>query len=278
MKDEAFERTMEEWAEQEQAAVPSMRPTHEMYRMVEAKQKRGGLFSAGLPRWARVAVTVASVLLAALAYSQLYLPSPVVSPAVAVVRVREAFPSDKGPVITPPPTARYGAPKRELPLLDALDLQYCSSGVAGITALDLRQPTADATVLAATDSYRLALQPARDSYVYVYQQSSSSRVEQLFPNDAYILATNPLREGETYYLPSPPGGFHVEAQAGEQRLYVVAATDPLPELLLAYESYAEAADQRARQRALAALLEALDGIEEAYPDQAGRWAFGFVVR
>jgi hypothetical protein len=278
MKDELFKRTMEVWAEQEQAAAPRMRPTQEMYRLVEAKQKRGGFSVAGMPRWARLGATIASVLLVALAYAQFYQQPTVVGPPVAVVRVREAFPSGKGQVISRPSTARRGAPKQQLQFFETLDFQYRSPEAVVVTALDLRQPTGERTVLSAAASYRLALEPARDCHVYVFQQSFSEGVEPLFPSEAYSDLTNPLHVGEAYYLPSPPGGFHLGAEAGEQRLYVVAASDALPELLQAYESYADADDGPARQQALAALLDMLDGIEAAYPDRAVRWTFDFSVR
>ena len=282
MKDETFERTMEAWAEQEQATAPRMRPTDEMYRLVEAKRKRGSLFSVTLWRWARVGATIVSVLLVAVAYRQLYQPAIIVAPPegapVAVVRLREAFPSGKGVVITRPPTVRYGAPKGQPVLFDQLDFQYRSPRAAAVTALDLRQPHGEPTELSTEDSYRLVLEPARDCHVYVYQQSASIGVEQLLPNEAYADVTNPLRQGATYYLPSPPEGFQLAADSGEQTLHVVAATDPLPELVQAYEGFAQTGDEAARQQALAALLATLDGIEEAHPDQVVRWAFGFAVR
>ncbi len=277
MKDEAFERTMEAWAEQEQAAAPSMGPTQEMYELVEAKQKRGGLFAAGLPRWARLGATIASVLLVVLAYTQLYQPRRVVGPPVAVVHVREAFPTDKGLLIVRPPTGRRGPPKGQPQFFEALEFQYHSPESAAVTALDLRQPPVEHTVLSADESYRLALQPSRDCYVYVYQ-SASGGVEQLFPNEAHGGAGNPLREGETYYLPSLPGGFHLDAGAGEQRIDIVAATAPLPEVVQAYESHVQADDDPARRQAAQALLRALDAVEATHPDQAVHWTFDFTVR
>jgi hypothetical protein len=281
MKDEEFERTMEAWAEQEQATAPSMRPTDEMYRLVEGKRERGGLFAVDLPRWARVGATVVSVLLVALAYTQLYQPSIVVGPPeswpVAVVRVRQAFPSQDELVITRPYAGRRGGPKGQVAFFDVLDFQYRSPDEAVVTAVDLRQPLSESLALSAADSYRLAFEPAADCHVYVYQQSSAGDVEQLFPNDAYVDITNPLRQGETYYLPPLPQGFYLEADGGKQRLFVVAATEPLPELIGAYEGYVGALDEQARQQALEALLETLDGIAAAHPDQATRWTFDFTV-
>jgi hypothetical protein len=277
MKDETFERTMEAWAEHEQTAAPAMRPTQEMYELVEAKQRRGGFFAARLPRWARLGATIASVLLVALAYTQLY-PQPTVVGPVAVVSVRQAFPSEKGLVITRPPTARRGAPKKEAQLFEALDFQHRSPEPATVTALDIRHPTAEPVVLSADDSYRLALEPARDVWVHVFQGSASSGVEQLFPNQTYSDATNPLRKGEMYYLPSPPGGFQLVADAGDQRLHVVAATDPLPELAQAYERYARAESEQARQQAQTALLDTLDDIETTHSAEAVLWTFDFSVR
>ena len=282
MKDDAFERTMESWAEQEQAAAPRMRPSDEMYRLVEGKQDRSGLFSAGLRRWTRVGATIVSVLLVALAYTQLYQPSIVVTPPggapVAVLRVSEAFPPQEGLVINRPPPGRYGGPKGQPVFFNQLDFQYVSPGATAVTALDLRQPTSELMVLQATASYRLALQLPSDSYVYVYQQSASAGVEQLFPNPELSDATNPLRQGETYYLPSPLDGFRIAPDSGEQTLHVVAATEALPELVRAYGGYAKVRDEAARQQALAVLLETLDGIEAAQPDQAVRWEFEFAVR
>jgi len=277
MKDESFERTMEAWAEQEQAAAPVMRPTDEMYRLVEAQRERRGLFAAGLRRWARLGATIASVLLVALAYTQLYRPPAVVGPRLAIVRLREAFPTEKGRVVTQTPAARGQTPKGELAFFVALELQVRSAGVEAITSLDLRQPLDEPIALAASDSYRLVLQLQRDGHVYVYQQAPSG-VALLFPNEAYADAANPLRKGETYLLPQLPLGFYVEAGAGEQRLHVVASAEPLEELSQAYEGYATAPSAAARHQALSTVLQTLDGIEAAHPGSAVRWTLEFSVQ
>ena len=67
MREDDFEKTMEAWAGHEIGAAPEMRPTAEMYRLLQARQKEKSV-SLASPRWALAGAAIAGLLVLALLY------------------------------------------------------------------------------------------------------------------------------------------------------------------------------------------------------------------
>jgi hypothetical protein len=145
---------------------------------------------------------------------------------------------------------------------------FQKQGARFIEAIDLQAPPKETITLTSADNYRLLSTPARDGYVYAFQLTPSNTLVQLFPNAAYSAAENPLRRGQTHYVPTEPNWFYVGQEQGKERLYVVASTGPMLDLEDLYARYSRAADEKHKQEILSSLLEQL----ETAPDG---WVFVF---
>jgi hypothetical protein len=278
MRDEKFERTMEAWAKHETSSAPEMRPTVEMYRMVEARRKPG-ILAKLLTRRAVWATAVASLMVLTVLYVRLYDPfmlfAPPPSQEVAYVGLRAGFAAQKGRIVIGAAVPSRSGPKGAPPILAQLVLQSQEADSPFVRALDLQNPPDQAVTLTSADNYRLVLEPVKDSYVYVFQLTSSGVLVKLFPNETYHPAQNPVRQGQLHYLPSQPNWFYLGQEKGEERLYIVASTEPLPQLEEGHSEYSAADEGPRKQRLLSTLVEALETIKDTRADTAAGWAFSF---
>ena len=277
MREDDFEKTMEAWAGHEIGAAPEMRPTADMYRLLQARQKEKSV-SLASPRWALAGAAIAGLLVLALLYGVFFrAPSPFEPPPgqqVALVGQREGSPAGKGGVVKETVAPRRGE-KGGSAFLTELMFQFQKQDSQYVEGIDLLSPQGETVSLTGDDNYRLRLGPAGDRHVYIFQQTLAGVLVQLFPNDTYSSAQNPLQQGETYYLPAEPSWFYLDADSGEERLYVVAAAQPLPELEDLYARYSQAEDRRDKPEMLASLLEKLETVEATFPGQAQGWVFVF---
>lgn len=276
MRDEKFEKTMEAWVKHETLSAPEMHPTVEMYRMVEARGKPGilaNLFS----RRALWATAVASLMVLTVLYVRLYDPfrlfAPPPAPEVAYVGLRAAFASEKGRIVIGTAGPSRGGPKKEPTILAQLVLQSQEPDSPFVQAVDMQNPPHEAIKLTSADNYRLVLEPVKDGYVYVFQLTSPGVLVKLFPNETYHPARNPVRQGQLHYLPSEPNWFYLSQEKGEERLYVVASREPLPQLEDGHSEYSAADEGPRKQRLLSTLVEALETINETHADTAAGWVF-----
>jgi hypothetical protein len=277
MREDDFDQTMEAWAGHEIGAAPEMRPTADMYRLLQAghKEKRVSLAS---PRWALAGATIAGLLVLALLYVVFFQPpSPFEPPPgqqVALVGQREGFPAGKGVVVKGTVLPKRGEKGRPA-FLTELMFQLQRRDAQYVEGIDLLAPQGETISVTSDDNYRLRLEPAGECHIYAFQRTSSGVLVQLFPNDTYSDVQNPLRQGETYFLPSEPNWFYLDADGGKERLYIIAAAQPLPELEDLYARYSQAQGRRDRSEMLASLLAKLESVETTFPGQAQGWVFVF---
>lgn len=269
MRDQDFERIMESWAEHETASAPDLHPTVDLYQMVRARRKRRSVFPAFSPRLT-LSTAAASLTLFVVAYILLFQPSmrsgAPSGQRVAFVGQREGFAPGKGVVVrgvTPEKGKGHGSTPFE-----QLLFHFQKQDARFIEAIDLQAPPKETLTLTSADNYRLFLAPARDGYVTIFQLTSFNTLVKLFPNEAYSAAQNPLQRGQTHYVPAEPNWFYLGQDPGKERLYVVAATGPLPDLEDLYARYSQADGDTDKQEILSSLLEQL----EAAPDG---WVFVF---
>jgi hypothetical protein len=157
-----------------------------------------------------------------------------------------------GPTLTP----QKGDGGEPVPF-SVLTFHYRLAGAQVGRGVDLRVPQDLAVALSQDDDYRLVITPAQDFYVYAYQLTGSDRLLQLFPNDAYSAAANPLPAGVRTILPEDPKWFYVAGDAGTERLYIVASQEPQPHLDALYAEYQRAGDAADQHSRLQDVLEAL---------------------
>ena len=271
MQDKDLKKIMDTWAEHEVESAPEMRPTADMVRMVQARRKRK--FSPLVfSRRAIIGAAVANLVVAAILYAVLFRPSTPsdVPPSqqIASVGQREGF-AERGVVIqepgTPPDKERGKGP---VPL-EQLAFHFQKQD-SRIHSIDLQALPEETITLSTSDNYRLLLEPAQDCYLYVFQWTSSYTLVKLFPNETYSLVQNPLRRGQTLYLPSDPNWFYLGENEGQERLYVIASAQSLQDLENLYAQYDQADDAAQEQETLSNLLSRLENIA-----QLAGWVFEF---
>jgi hypothetical protein len=271
MRDQDFEKIMEAWAEQETASAPDLHPTADMYRMVQARQKRRPILPIFSPR-VTLAAAAASLTLFVVAYILLFPPSmrsdsPPVQ-RVALLGQREGFVPESDVVVRGATIGSYNEKNRTGPPPVQLLLHLQKRDALFVEAINLLAPPKETITLTSADNYRLLLAPGRDGYVYVFQLTSSNTLVKLFPNRVYSAAQNPLQRGQTHYLPSKPNWFYLDPEPGKERLYIVASPGSLPDLEDLYARYSQAQSETDQQEILSKLLEQL----ETAPDG---WVFAF---
>jgi hypothetical protein len=277
MRDEDFERLMDAWAEAEVDAAPEMRPTAEMYRRVRARQQRRP-WSLLASRPAIAVASAAALILAVVLFAILLRPSmppqPPPTQVLAYVGLREGYTGERGVVTTPPSPPAKG-PKGEQAFFRRLWFQVQGPDAPSATSFDVLLPQDAPVPLTSTDNYRLLLEPSREAYVYVYQLSPDGVLAPLFPDGAYSPAQNPLEAGLTGYLPAEPNWFYLAEGAGEERLYVVASGEPLPDLEDLVRRYSGERDPAGQRALLSSLLDRLATLVEAPSEEAAGWIFRF---
>jgi hypothetical protein len=275
MRDQDFDQAMDAWADHETEAAPEIRPTADMYRMVRAKQRRPVPFLHS--RWAAVGAAVVGLMMFAVLYTALFLNVPS-GQEMALVGQRAGFASEREVVVrgTTPP---HKGPKGEPVPFERLMFHFQRQGSQLVEGLDLQVPQEETISLASADNYRLLLEPAQDRYLYIFQLTSSGVLVKLFPNGTYSSIQNPLRQGRTVHLPSEPNWFYLDetaaSLAGEERLYIVASAQPMPDLEDLYAQYVQADDESNRQALLSSLLEKIAAVEETPSEDVAGWVFVF---
>lgn len=92
------------------------------------------------------------------------------------------------------------------------------------------KPLTNETVLQAGDHYKIIFTPVVDSHVYIFQVDSANKLFRLFPLQGFEGATvnyvNPVKGGNTYYVPAPHQSFELDQQVGMETIYFVATRQP----------------------------------------------------
>jgi hypothetical protein len=250
-----------------------------MLRMVQAKQNQSRL-SLASPRWAMVGAAVASLVVIAIltlaVFQTGFFPDLSPKPEGMLVAQRPGFAVEKTVVVKKGPTApSEKGPRRGPVVFSQIMFQFQEQDSPTVQAIDILDPPAEILALTSADNYRLLLEPADERHVYVYQLTSSGELVQHFPNEQVNVAQNPLHKGQVYYLPAEPNCFYLDEHTGIERLYVVASTKPLSELAGSFARYSQESDGADRQVQLSSLLETLETIIEAHPQDVAGWDFVF---
>jgi len=88
------------------------------------------------------------------------------------------------------------------------------------------KPLTHESVLQAGDYYKIIFTPTVDSYVYIFQVDSANKLFRLFPLQGFEGAAtnqvNPVKGGQTYYVPAPHQSFELDEQVGTETIYFIA--------------------------------------------------------
>jgi len=255
MKDEDFEKTMDNWAADEVESAPQLRPTEEIYRMIKAQREK-----SSFPVYARrVLVGVAT---ACLVLSVIILPVILnlsdrdYKPSIGL---RRGFEAERGVITKYPPRRGGKGPKKMAISFHQLMFHYQKADTPLVYGIDIRFPQEEKITLTTNDNYRLVIQPASECYIYTYQLDSCGELVKLFPNNVYTSVQNPLQQEQTYHVPSEPNWLYLGEKEGEERIYVVASAQPVQKLEELYAQYDKADNRRRRQESLSHFLKELDG-------------------
>lgn len=98
------------------------------------------------------------------------------------------------------------------------------------------------------DHYKIIFTPNQDCYVYIFQVDSANMVYSLFPMEQFGKLTlnnlNPIKAGQTYYIPAEEKSFILDNQTGTERIYFLASFERDPELEAEYQRTVETQKQR----------------------------------
>jgi hypothetical protein len=263
MNDDDLDKLMSQWASQETDAAPELRPTAGMIRSVAARKNRPRLLSIIWPvRWAAAGMGLALLGLLIALFPLFFGPS--LPPDLAGIGTRQSYsPGKDGSMKGPPvePRIEPGKGKGPLARLQRLELQYQQQGAALRGRVDILRQIHQPLALASDDNYRLLVQFAQPSFLYVYQLDSNQGLIRLFPNSGWNPEANPLSAGITFVIPAEPNWLHLDKKKGKETLLIVVANGPKALSDSVYESYASARSSRERKRLLASFLESTARLE-----------------
>ena len=86
-------------------------------------------------------------------------------------------------------------------------------------------PIRNGMVLYSNDNYAIYFKPGITCYMYVFQEDSTGKVYRLFPNTAYCTETNPVTEGEEYWVPTRDTWLYLDKNVGREKLYIIASSE-----------------------------------------------------
>ncbi|GAK53803.1 secreted protein [Candidatus Moduliflexus flocculans] len=162
----------------------------------------------------------------------------------------EASVADKMPQPTP-----QAAQPDAAPLLVNLSYVYRANGQGEFL------PIKEGSVLHSGDHYKLILTASEECHIYIFQVDSANKIFQLFPMGSFGGVTlnnfNPVKQGETVYIPAESKSFELDAQTGAEKIYFLASRARNEELETAYQQLAEKQERNSLQEQLAAIDQLL---------------------
>jgi V8-like Glu-specific endopeptidase len=98
----------------------------------------------------------------------------------------------------------------------------------------------DGATLYSGERFKLAFIPSHESYVYIFQVSTSGQIIQLFPLDtAEGELVNPVQAGTFYLVPGKDASFELDEEIGVERVYVLVSSHHNNETEQHYQAYQE---------------------------------------
>lgn len=141
----------------------------------------------------------------------------------------------------PKPTITETVPQPSNDLLFAIYYLYRPQGRGEVKLLT------NESVLYSGDHFKIVFIPAEDCYVYILSIDSQNTVLNLFPMEEFGGVTvnnfNPVKGGQTYYLPAPKKAFFLNEETGTETIYFLASRTRDMELEAIYQRVVDAQKQ-----------------------------------
>ena len=122
-------------------------------------------------------------------------------------------------------------------------------------------PIQEGSVLHSGDHYKLIFTTSEECYIYIFQVDSANKIFQLFPMGSFGGVTlnnfNPVKQGETVYIPAESKSFELDAQTGAEKIYFLASRTRDEDLETAYQQLAEKQERNSLEEQLAAIDQLL---------------------
>jgi len=279
MDDEKFEKIMDTWASHEIESAPELHPTEEMSRMLGAK-KRKRIFPVYM-RWATVGVAVTALIVIAILHPDLFRSSTyrhlLTGKKELSVGLRKGFAAEKGILVKESKRRgpKKGTPRMGVVFFEQAMLHFQKKDSRFTEAVDLQTPQPERIKLTSDGNYQLFFELADDRYVYVFQLDSSGNLVKIFPNKIYSSVGNPLRKGQTYFLPSKPNWFYLGENPGEERIYIISSLQPIPDYEKLYTQYDKAKDSLEKQKIIVRFLKKIESVVKDRGEEAVKLEYSF---
>jgi hypothetical protein len=252
MTDEKFDKRLENWVEMETKAAPEMRPSTEMYRLVESKG--GRVRTAKIQQRRVVAVGFAFTALIILIIGGIILGYPTswfrseTLQIVAIVEQRQG--SNIYPELPEKGKGRID------PSFQLLIFQVFRGDDGTTESLDLSEPSTEWVRLTTKDDFRLLIQPFQSRYLYIYLINPNGDYQALHLEDGF----NPLHPVVRTLLPSQPDWFYLSGKNKTYQLVLVTDTNAIPELEVLDDQYLQLASDPEAEPIRSNLSESLESI------------------
>jgi hypothetical protein len=251
MPEDNFDKRMEDWTAGEIEAAPELRPTSEMYSLVESKGRRVRIL------WFQPHKMAAGMALAALlllVIGGLILDDPAAwfrpAPVHQIAFVEQRMGSDIHPETPGKGKGRGNQSFQQLTL-------QVNRGAAGpIESFDLLNPITIPIDLTTSDDFRLQIQPTQTRNLYLFLVNPNNGYLALHPEKGFI----PLHPEVATLLPSRPNWFYLSGESGAYHLLLITATHAVPELDELYNQYVQRSTGPDFESAQLALSEYLESI------------------
>jgi hypothetical protein len=165
----------------------------------------------------------------------------------------------------PAVTETVTVPRPSNDLLFAIYYLYRSQGQGEVKLLT------NESVLHSGDHFKIVFTPAEDCYVYILNIDSQNKVVSLFPMDELGGVTvnnlNPVKGGQTYYLPAPKKAFFLNQETGPETIYFLATRTRDTELEAIYQRVIDA--QKQGETGIEEELREIDSLLSSYLEGKG---------
>ncbi|MFC1725168.1 DUF4384 domain-containing protein [candidate division KSB1 bacterium] len=271
MDEKSLERLMDRWASYEEDAAPKIHPAERVYRFLKAPRKKSRKIE--FPKRTAIVLigAAASIVLLVLVFQQ-------IGSGKRQVFLRKSLVYDRG--ITMRGVGKQQGrgekkgEKRRSAFIKDLHFHYLKKGTRKVQGVDVQNPGDKRTEITVGDHYRISVQLLQEKYFYFFQLTSDNRLTQLFPDKKFSPDSNPVKSGQTYYVPSQPKWFYLNKK-GEQEIYFIVSEDRQKNLEDLYSKYSDTGKPAAKYNILKSILKEFSSVAEKQDENAEIFKFEF---
>jgi hypothetical protein len=258
MNKDHFQAIMQNWLQLELEKIPELKPSETLYELLQKNARKERSNYTRTSWYMAAAALLLLVFFTVANYEKIFYPAP---PAVAELETRQGV-EDKDEISfesTFKAHRKLGAPKglKEEGISDEVMFHFQREGTSFATEVDMDQPLEYPVGLSQSDNYRISVQPASVSYLYVFQLNSEGELIKLFPEEEKDM-NNPLTGSVKYMLPDKDSWYHLDEQTGEEKIYLCMRQEASDELLTMYDKYRNTRSTTGREKRRDQLLQQLE--------------------